>query len=59
MFSLIKTMFIGSLTGLVNASNLTKYVSLSNQKCEIQSTLITLYPNEYRQNYTIIHLRLN
>ena len=59
MFSLIKTMFIGSLTGLVNASNLTKYVSLSNQKCEIQSTLINLYPNEYSQSYTTIHLQLN
>ena len=30
------------LTSLVNASNHTKCVSLSNQKYEIQSTLITL-----------------
>ena len=33
-------MFIGLLTGVVNASNHTKGVSLSNQKCMIQSTLI-------------------
>ena len=32
MFGLIKKMFIGLLTGLVNGSNHTKYVSLSNQK---------------------------
>ena len=33
-------MFIRLLTGLINASNYTKCVSLSNQKCEIQTTLI-------------------
>ena len=32
MFGLIKKMFIGLLTGLVNRPNHTKYVSLSNQK---------------------------
>ena len=37
------------LTSLVNAFNLTKCVSLSNQKCEIQSTLNNLQPNEYSQ----------
>ena len=42
-------MFIGLLTGLVNASSHTKYILLSNQKCEIQPTLINLYPNEYSQ----------
>ena len=49
MFILIKKMFIRLLTGLVNASNQTKCVSLSNQKCEIQRTLIKLHPNEYSQ----------
>ena len=49
MFGLIKNMFIRLLTGLVNASNHTKCVSLSNQKCANQSTLINLDPNEYNQ----------
>ena len=42
-------MFIVSLTGIVNASNHSKCVSLSNKKCEIQPTLINLHPNEYSQ----------
>ena len=37
------------LSSIVNASNNTKCVSLSNQKCEIQPTLINLHPNEYSQ----------
>ena len=40
MFSLIKKVFMGLLTGLVNASNHTKCALLSNQKCMIQPTLI-------------------
>ena len=42
-------MFIGLLTSIVNTSNHTKCVSLSNQKCTTQSTLINLHPNEYSQ----------
>ena len=42
-------MLIVSLTSIVNASNHTKRVSLSNQKCEIQATLVNLHPNEYSQ----------
>ena len=38
MFALVKKMFIILLTSIVNASNHTKYVLLSNQKCEIQPT---------------------
>ena len=38
-------MFIVLLTSLATASNHTKCVSLSNQKCEIQPTFINLYPN--------------
>ena len=34
---------------LVSASNHTKCVFLSNQKCMVQPTLINLYPNEYSQ----------
>ena len=45
MFRLIKKIFIGLLTGLVDRSNYTKCVSLSNQKCMVQPTLINLDPN--------------
>ena len=44
-------MFIVSLTDIVNATNRTKCVSLSNQKYEIQPTLINLHPNEYSQEF--------
>ena len=49
MFGLIKKIFIGLLTGLVNGSNHTKCLSLSNQKNMIQPVLIDLHPNEYNQ----------
>ena len=39
------------LTGLVKASNHTKCVSLSNQKCQIQPNFINLNPNEYSQEF--------
>ena len=51
MFGLIKKIFIGLLTGLVNGSNHTKWVSLSNQKCEIQLTFTNLHPNENSQEF--------
>ena len=38
-------MFIELITGLSNGSNHTKCVPLNNQKCMIEPTLITLYPN--------------
>ena len=47
----MKKIFIGLLTGLVNRSNHTKCVLLSNQKCMIQPTLINLHPNEYSQEF--------
>ena len=49
MFGIIKRMFIVLLTLTVNASNHTKCVPLSNQKCEIQPTLINSHPNKYSQ----------
>ena len=49
MFELIKKLFIRLLTSLANASNHKKCISLSNQKCEIQPTLINLHLNEYSQ----------
>ena len=51
MFGLIKKIFIGLLSGLVNGSNHTKCILLSNQKCMTQPTLINLYPNEYSQEF--------
>ena len=43
IFGLIKKIFIGLLTGLVNGSNHTKCVSLSNQKCMTQPNLVNLH----------------
>ena len=51
MFGLIKKMFMRLLISIANASNLTKCVSLSNQKCMIQPTLINLNPNGYSQEF--------
>ena len=42
-------MFIILLSNIVNGSNHTKCVSLSNQKSMTQPTLINLHPNEYNQ----------
>ena len=42
-------MFFVLLASIVNPCNHTKCVSLINQKCKIQSTLINLCRNEYNQ----------
>ena len=51
MFRLIKKMFMGLLISIVNASNHTKCMLLSNQKCKTQPTLTNLHPNEYSQEF--------
>ena len=51
MFGIIKKMFIEILISIVNPSNHTKSVPLSNQKCKIQSTLINLHLNVYSQEF--------
>ena len=51
MFGLIKIIFIGLLTGIVSASNHTKFELLSNQNRMNQPTLINLHPNEYSQEF--------
>ena len=51
MLGLIKKIFTGLLTGLVNGSNHTKCESVSNQKCIIEPTLINLHPDEYSQEF--------
>ena len=50
-FGVIKKMFILLLSSIVNASNQTNCVLLSNQKCIIQPTLIYLHPNECSQEF--------
>ena len=47
IFGIIKKMFLGLLSGLVNGSNQRKSVSLSNWKCKIEPSFINLHPNEY------------
>ena len=59
MLGLIKKIFFGLLTGFVNGSNHKKCVLLSNQKFMTRPTLINLHRNEYSQNLTTSHLRLN
>ena len=49
MHGIIKKKFVVLLTSAVNASNHTKCVSLNNQKCMTQPTLINLHSNEYSQ----------
>ena len=46
MFGIIKNMFIVLLVSIVNTSNHhTKFVLLSNKKCEMQPTLVNLHAN--------------
>ena len=49
MFGIIKKVFIVLLRNIVNESENTKCVSLSNQERINQPTLINLHPNEYSQ----------
>ena len=49
MLGFLNKIFIGLVTSIVNASNHTKCVSSSNQKCTTQPTLINLHPNQYTQ----------
>ena len=46
---LIKKFFVTLLTSIVSASNHTKRVLLSSQKCLTQSALTNLHPNKYNQ----------
>ena len=61
MFELFKKISTWLLTGLVNGSNHTKCVSLSNQRCMNQPKLINLHPNEYSQelHYYPFEVKLN
>ena len=44
-------MFIVLLSTIVNVSNPTKCVSLSNQKCETEPTLINLHSNKCSKEF--------
>ena len=46
MFGFIKAAFLGLLTSIVQSSNHTKCIFLSNQQCKTRRTLINLNPNE-------------
>ena len=56
MLRLIKKVFIGLLTGLVNGSNHTKCVSLSNQKFMIQPTLINFHHKEIQSRISLLSI---
>ena len=49
MFGNIKKLFVVLLTNIVTFYNHTKYIFLTNQKCEIQPTIISLHPRKYSQ----------
>ena len=53
MFAVIKKIFMELILefNIVNTSNHTKFVSLSNQKCKIQPILVNLHPNECSQEF--------
>ena len=51
MFGLLRKIFIILLTSIVSASNHTKQILLSNQKCMTQHTFINLHPNECSQEF--------
>ena len=51
MFGLTQKIFIGLLTDIKCASNHTKCILLSNQKCVTQTALINSYPNDYTQEF--------
>ena len=51
MFRLNEEIFIGLLTALANGYNHTKCISLINQKCQSQPTLINFHPNQYSQKF--------
>ena len=51
MSGIIKKLFVGLLTSLINGSNCTKCVLLSMKTCIIQPTLINLDPPEYSQEF--------
>ena len=54
MFGFVKEIFIGQLTGLVNASNRTKCLYLTNQEYTTQPTIFNLHPYEFVSEAVIL-----
>ena len=59
MFRIIRKVFIGLLAIIGNASNYTKCMSLNNQECMTQPTLINFHPNEYNQGLRYYQFAVN
>ena len=57
MIGLIKKVYMRLLISIVNASNQTKSISLSNQKCMSQLDLINLHPRESSQDFNRLIIR--
>ena len=51
MLKLINRIFTALLISIINASNHSKCVLLSNQKCMAQPTLVNLHPEEYSPEF--------
>ena len=51
MFEIVKKIIIVVLSSIVNASNHTTCISLSNKKYGTEATLINLHPNKYSQEF--------
>ena len=56
---LLKKAFMGFLTSTVNASNNIKCVSLNNEQCMTQRTLINFHPNQYSQGLCYYPFAIN
>ena len=56
---LIKKMSIGLLIRIVSVSNHTRYLSLSNQKCKTQPSVINLHLNEFSQKLRYYSFAIN
>ena len=59
MLEFIQKIIIGLLTSLVNASNHTKCVFVTDQKCILQPTSINLHPNEYTKGLRYYPFEVN
>ena len=59
MFLIIKKTFTGLLTGIVSVNNHANCVSLNEQKCTTQPSIINLHPNEYTQGFLYYQFVVN
>ena len=52
-------LFLIIISCIVSASNHTKCISLRNQQCTTQATVINLHPNEYTQGLRYFSFAVN